>query len=103
MDELTPNAYGVPEPKPEYVRMVSPSPHAVVLVPGLAYTALGDRIGFGGGYYDRFLAFHPGPKIGLAFDFQVLAACPRELHDIPMDLVVTESQIFRSKEKRQLP
>lgn len=103
VDELTPNAYGVPEPRPEFMREVSPSPHAVVLVPGLAFTTRGDRIGFGGGYYDRFLAFHPGPKIGLAFDFQVLPACPHELHDVLLDYVVTESAIYPCKEKRQLP
>ena len=93
--ELTPNTYGVPEPRLEFLRFTPPPADAVALVPGLAFTPEGDRVGFGGGYYDRFLAGHPGLKIGLAFDLQLLPSCPSEPHDVPMDLVVTESRVYR--------
>lgn len=57
----------------------------LILVPGLAFDLLGNRIGYGAGYYDRFLAEHPSSqKIGLAFDFQLVNSIPSESHDIGM-------------------
>ena len=64
----------------------------VVIVPGLAFTKDGDRLGQGGGWYDRFLAgVRPDCiTIGVAFGPQVVAALPVEPHDVRMDLVVTD-------------
>ncbi len=67
----------------------------LVLVPGIVFDKNGHRIGYGFGYYDKFLKKVPKAiKIGLAFDFQVVDKIPREMHDVPVDLVVTESGII---------
>jgi 5-formyltetrahydrofolate cyclo-ligase len=66
-----------------------------VLVLGMAFDRRGYRLGHGGGYFDRFLAGRPFPAIALAYDFQVLDRVPAEPHDIPMSVVVTETQTLR--------
>lgn len=62
----------------------------IVLVPGLAFTAQGHRLGRGGGFYDRWLAGFTGKKIGLCFVEQLLRELPSEKHDVVMDRVVTD-------------
>ena len=74
------------------------APHAepdVVLMPLLGFDQTGTRLGYGGGYYDRTLArLGKRPRlIGLAFAAQELDAIPRELHDLPLDAVVTEAGV----------
>ncbi|MET0663812.1 MAG: 5-formyltetrahydrofolate cyclo-ligase [Ilumatobacteraceae bacterium] len=72
---------------------IDPSWPDVVIVPGLAFTAQGDRLGQGGGWYDRFLTdVRPGCRtIGVGFVEQIVDALPVEVHDIRLDHVVTES------------
>ncbi len=67
----------------------------VFVVPGVAFDTNGIRIGFGKGYYDRFLSRVPGAtKIGVAYDFQVVNRIGKEAHDIPMGFVVTEKRML---------
>lgn len=65
----------------------------LVVVPGLAFTEAGERLGQGGGWYDRFLADRsPGTLVvGVAFEPQVIDAVPTDAHDVPMDCVVTDA------------
>jgi 5-formyltetrahydrofolate cyclo-ligase len=72
-----------------------PSVVDVVIVPGTAFTAAGQRLGQGGGWYDRFLPqLRPGtPKIGVGFAPQLLPELPTEPHDVVLDFVVTDSGI----------
>jgi 5-formyltetrahydrofolate cyclo-ligase len=76
---------------------VEPSWPDVVIVPGLAFTAAGDRLGQGGGWYDRFLsAVRPDcVSIGVCFAEQVVAALPVEVHDVTVDHVVTDRGVLR--------
>lgn len=69
----------------------------VVIVPGLAFTAAGQRLGQGGGWYDRFLAqVPPGcPTVGVCFAVQVVDEMPVEPHDVVLDRVVTEHGLVR--------
>lgn len=71
---------------------VHPSWPDVVVVPGLAFTASGDRLGQGGGWYDRFLPeVRPDcAKIGVCFDPQLVESLPVEAHDVRMDHVVSD-------------
>lgn len=90
-DGLAPGRLGILAP-------ISPTPVATpidcVLVPGLAFSLTGARLGFGAGYYDRWLAAHPrATRIGLCFEYQVDEATPREAHDEPLDFLVTERRI----------
>jgi 5-formyltetrahydrofolate cyclo-ligase len=64
-------------------------------VPGLGFTRTGARIGYGAGYYDRWLAAHPRTtRIGVAFECQLVAVLPQEPHDIRMHHVVTERRVY---------
>ena len=92
LDEVAPSCFGILEPRPECRRPTPPPSDALVIVPGIAFTPGGYRIGYGGGYYDRFLAHHKGPTIALAFDCQLIPAFPRSPHDRRVDAVVTECE-----------
>jgi 5-formyltetrahydrofolate cyclo-ligase len=62
---------------------------ALVLMPGMAFDTEGHRIGYGGGFYDKFLAREPGhPKLALCYDFQMVPALETEEYDIPVDKVL---------------
>ena len=76
---------------------VEPSWPDAVIVPGLAFTAAGDRVGQGGGWYDRFLSTvrTDCTKIGVCFDEQIVGALPVEAHDVAMDHVVTDHGVLR--------
>ncbi len=70
----------------------------LVLVPGIVFDKEGHRIGYGLGYYDKFLKKVPKAiKIGLAFDFQIIDKILREMHDVPVDLIVTENRVLKCK------
>lgn len=78
---------GIPEPVGD--EPVAEDETALVLMPGVAFTKEGGRIGYGGGYYDKFLAAQPEhPTVALCYDFQVVDALPTEEFDIPVDLVI---------------
>lgn len=68
------------------------APVDLVLVPGLAFTRDGARLGRGGGFFDRFLPHRAAlaGKIGVGFDFQIVESLPLETHDVKLDVVVTD-------------
>ena len=89
--ELSPAAFGILEPTGE----VWTGSVDAVLVPGLAFDLLGNRLGFGGGYYDRFLQPpRPSRVIGVGFDWQMVRRLPAEPHDVLMDAVVTDRRWY---------
>ena len=78
---------GIPEPVAD--EPVADDDTALVLMPGVAFTEKGDRMGYGGGYYDRFLAAEPNhPTVALCYEFQIVETLPTEEFDIPVDLVL---------------
>ena len=78
---------GIPEPIAD--APVADDPEALVLMPGLAFDPEGHRIGYGGGFYDRFLAAEPNhPTVALCYDFQLLPKLETEEFDIPVDCVL---------------
>ena len=78
---------GIPEPVAD--EPVADDKTALVLMPGLAFTKDGDRMGYGGGFYDRFLAEEPNhPTVALCYEFQILESLPTEEYDIPVDCVL---------------
>ncbi|MFH1360191.1 MAG: 5-formyltetrahydrofolate cyclo-ligase [Candidatus Omnitrophota bacterium] len=90
--ELTDGPYGIKQPKQEYLRPVDCQKIDLVLVPGVAFDKYNNRLGRGGGYYDRFLEelSCEKPRFGLAFDFQVLDRLPHpEEHDQTVSRVLT--------------
>ena len=95
-NELTPGTWGILEPKAEFLRPVPVQQIDLLIIPGLAFDSQGYRLGYGGGYFDRFLpTIRQGcTKVGLAYDFQLLAELPREPHDTAIDIIVTESRTY---------
>lgn len=97
LKELCSGYCSILEPPLDYSRVVRTID--VVFVPGIAFDLSCFRIGYGGGFYDRFLAKHEvGTKIGICFDFQIVEKIPHDPFDIPVDVVVSEKRkIRRSK------
>lgn len=103
MDELEEGAYKILEPK-ESLRGISEKRVPVeqldlILVPGVAFDAMGGRTGHGKGYYDKLLehARPETPLVALAFACQIFDEIPMQAHDIYMDKVVTESTVYQGK------
>lgn len=94
--------FGVLEPKAFAYRPKNPKIIDLIIVPGLAFTKSGYRIGYGGGYYDRFLpTLEQDPiTIALALDFQIVDSLPINDYDVPVDMIVTESRIIECKNYR---
>lgn len=87
LDAVAKGYAGIPEPIAD--GPIAQDPTALVLMPGLAFDRQGRRLGYGGGFYDKFLAAEPNhPKIALCYDFQLLPALETDGHDIPVDLVI---------------
>ena len=76
-------------------RLIQPEEIDLILIPGLAFTPDGQRLGRGGGFYDRYLARLPAraTKLGVCFQCQVVESLPSEAHDQRMDAIVTENGI----------
>lgn len=92
------SSYNIREPKPEYSSVVDIKDLDVIIVPAVAYDKNCYRLGYGGGFYDRFLE-NIGPKtitIGIAFDLQIFDEIPRENHDAQLDYIITESRMLKS-------
>lgn len=90
---LQPGRFGILEPQSN--EEVRGDQIDILIVPGVAFDERGFRLGFGQGYYDRFLKSYSGGKVGLAYDFQILPQLPVNKNDIPCDQVVTEFRIVR--------
>ncbi|MBA9025422.1 5-formyltetrahydrofolate cyclo-ligase [Peribacillus huizhouensis] len=70
---------------------------SLLVVPGLAFTRQGYRLGFGGGYYDRFLTDYKGKLLSLAFELQLMEYLPIEGHDIPVAQIITPNHVYSTK------
>jgi 5-formyltetrahydrofolate cyclo-ligase len=101
-EDLQPGYCMIPEPKEELCRTkrVAPEEIETILLPGSVFDKRGGRFGYGGGYYDRFLASNPAAcRIGLAFDLQIVDKAPLSAHDQILDLVVTETRIITGRKQ----
>lgn len=91
LHDLSKGAFGILEPNiPEDI---NPNKIDLVLVPALGVDDMGNRIGFGGGFYDRFLSQNPLPTLAVVFNFQRIPLLPAQEFDVPVDGVVTERGI----------
>ena len=103
-DELETGHYGIREPKAESLRVVPPGEIEAVLVPAVAFDRRGYRVGYGGGYYDRFLLKVPrAAKIGAAFACQIVPAVPIDRYDAQVERIATEEGIITPEDERRLP
>ena len=103
MDELALGMYKILEPKQELrglpTKQVGPKDLDLIMVPGVAFDRRGARMGHGKGYYDKLLqhARHDSPLVALAFECQLFPEIPMAVHDIHMDMIITERAIYDGK------
>ncbi len=96
IDELKPGRYGIPEPQCGMEPMHVPD---LCIAPGLAFDECGGRIGYGCGYYDRYIArWHP-ITAALAYSWQVLESVPMGAHDAPMNYIITPAGLIACDER----
>ncbi|MBW2978191.1 5-formyltetrahydrofolate cyclo-ligase [Candidatus Woesearchaeota archaeon] len=94
-NDLAAANYGILEPVKKYKHKGDID---LVLVPGVAFDKNGSRVGFGKGYYDKFLkTLKKSLKIALAFEEQIVDFVPCEKHDKPVDMIITEKRIIRCR------
>lgn len=91
LSQLHAGRWSLREPEAASDRERTLSDADLILVPGLAFTRSGRRLGRGGGYYDRALAGAAPFKLGVAFDFQVVDVLPTAAHDVRVDRVLTDA------------
>lgn len=100
--ELTPGAFGIREPAAS-LQVCAPDDgeRAVCVLPGLAFDLRGNRLGSGGGYYDRYLASFRGTVAGVLMQRFVRETVPRGRYDRPADILITERGVTAVYEKKQ--
>lgn len=94
--ELEKGVFGILEPKKEHKRILDPADIDLIIVPGVAFDLSKNRIGYGAGYYDRFLKStrKDSFKVGVAFELQVLQEICTEKHDVLLDMIITEKRVI---------
>lgn len=102
LDDLRPGAYGIPEPPddaPEY-DPERDTGSAICFVPGLVYDRAGYRVGYGKGFYDRYLSAFAGCKIGVIYDDYILRQVPRGRFDVKVDILLCEKGVRMTSETK---
>jgi 5-formyltetrahydrofolate cyclo-ligase len=98
--DLAPGTWGILEPRPDRLQPVPLEEVDLIIAPGAAFDVRGNRIGYGGGFYDWLLRSSGNriPSVSLAFEVQIVEEVPVDpAHDEPVDLIVTEERIIRCK------
>lgn len=101
LQELKPGRFGIQEPPEELrtpKRIAQPADLDWIALPGLGFDRQGQRLGYGQGFYDRLLATVPATTTlaGLAYECQLFAFIPSQPHDVPLDLLITPSEVIRT-------
>ena len=94
LSAVRPGTFGIPEPS-KYEKIVEPEEIDIAIVPAVAFSRDGSRLGHGGGYYDRFLPKVKGLTVGLARERLLMDHIPCEDHDIKMACLITEEKTTR--------
>lgn len=100
--ELAPGYMGIPEPDIREDRRVTVNDIDLVVIPGTGFDIKGNRLGYGGGYYDRLLSYESKqmakiehiPTVALAFEEQLCENIPAEPHDITVDIIITDKRLI---------
>lgn len=101
LENLVTSSYGILEPVGDKNNF-NVDNLGLIIMPGLAFDKQGNRLGYGGGYYDKFLSNNKinVKKIALAYDFQILDKVPSEEHDIKVDSIITEEKEIEINNKK---
>lgn len=93
--DVSPGAWGIPEPRGS--ALVRLDELDVIIVPGAAFDARGNRLGYGAGFYDKLLSAFKKLTIAVAFEEQIVPKVPADPHDVPVQKIVTEKRIIEAK------
>ncbi|MBB6284859.1 5-formyltetrahydrofolate cyclo-ligase [Geobacillus subterraneus] len=85
---------GLLEPIEEQTTVIDRGEFDLIIVPGVCFTKTGYRIGYGGGYYDRYLPGVAAATAALAYSFQVVEDIPVEDHDVPVEFMITDRGVI---------
>lgn len=91
ISELLPGAYGIREPAEECAE-IGKNEIDLIVVPGLCFDLSGNRIGYGGGYYDRYLADFGGTSVGIAYNECIVAEIPSDKYDCRVNMVISAKE-----------
>lgn len=97
LKELSPGFMGIPEPSLPEERVRNIKDFDLAIIPGIAFDYSGNRLGYGAGYYDILLSNieKKVPFVALAYEDQIIDSIPSELHDVKVDIVVTDKRVLR--------
>ena len=95
-DDLIRGAYGIREPRPELPKATF-TERSICVVPALAFDESGNRLGYGKGFYDRFLKSFDGLKIGVTFSELKCRRLPIDVSDVPVDIIITDKESVKTK------
>ena len=93
LNDLKVGNFNILEPN-EHTKIINPKEIEILFIPGLAFGRGCERLGRGGGYFDRFLLGSSGLKVGLAYEFQIFDSLPVQKHDIKMDRIITDASLI---------
>lgn len=99
MDDLKEGCFGIMEPDEDKCRLLEDFSDSICIVPALAFDPQGQRLGYGGGYYDRFLRTYTGVSAGLCYAGFLKWDLPVEAHDLPVSLLVTDRYARHTADK----
>lgn len=94
-DDLRIQSFGVREPVIEKCKKVTSFDNTIIILPGLCFDPNGNRLGYGKGYYDRFLQIHSLISVGLCYNSLIVKKVPTDMYDKKADIIVTENDIIR--------
>ena len=94
LDELLPGSFGVDEPEPTTQRLVTETANTLCIVPAFMFDKSGYRLGYGKGYYDRYLSRYKGSTIGICYNENIKEELFHGKYDRAVDMIVTEKNIF---------
>lgn len=97
---------GILEPDPKVAKPCPLEAIDLIVTPGVAFSKTGKRLGYGGGYYDRFFAKiaglqNPAPKVALIPESQIFDDIPTDEHDLPVDFLISERGIIDCRKAKQ--
>lgn len=96
LKDLVKNSTGIYEPVFKEENTVVSDKDTIIVVPGLAFDKNGYRIGYGGGYYDKYMSENEYMKaIGLCFDFQITDSIPTDEYDVKSDIIITDRRVIK--------
>lgn len=99
LDELIEGKFGIPTVNTGYTLPVNNFENALCIVPGLCFDLYGNRIGYGGGFYDRFLEKHKVPTAALTYERCICSKIPSDSFDVRINRIITENYIKETLDK----